>query len=149
MSLENDFLYGIADGNIIIRDVFTAPTYGGDLFAKDIVLNQRELGNVKVVAAIRDTSSILELSVLLDGKGNQLDGKGTLDLSNNALKFKSSFDNLDINLFVPYIEKIVSNSEGTINGDFIINGTTKQPIINGKVKTNELSTLVNLSLIHI
>ena len=145
MSLENDFLYGIADGNIIIRDVFTAPTYGGDLFAKDIVLNQRELGNVKVVAAIRDTSSILELSVLLDGKGNQLDGKGTLDLSNNALKFKSSFDNLDINLFVPYIEKIVSNSEGTINGDFIIHGTTKQPVINGKVKTNELSTLVNFS----
>ena len=46
---------------------------------------------------------------------------------------------------MPYIEKIVSNSEGTINGDFIIHGTTKQPVINGKVKTNELSTLVNFS----
>lgn len=145
MALENDFLYGIADGNILIEDIFKDPTFSGDLFAKDIIVNSKELGDINLVADKRSNSSILDIDLSLDGKGNQLEGKGTLDLNTNAIVFNTSFDSLDITLFDPFIEKIVSESKGTIDGDILINGTTKQPIINGKIKTNETSTLVNFS----
>ena len=145
MALENDYLFGIADANILIQDVFKDPRYSGELFAKDIILNKKELGDISLIADKRKDSSILDLDVSIDGKGNRVEGVGTLDLATNALKFETAFNDLDISIFDPFIEKIVTDSKGSVNGNLTINGTTKQPKINGSITTNELSTLVNFS----
>ncbi len=145
MAFENDYLYGIADANILIQDIFSDPRYSGDLFAKEIILNKNELGDINLSADKRKKSSILDLDISVDGKGNYAEGKGTLDLATNALRFESTFKDLDITIFEPFIEKIVSDSKGSVNGNISINGTEETLIINGSVTTNELSTIINFS----
>jgi len=145
MAFDNDFLYGTANGDLIVQDLFTDPTYSGDLAAEELILNSKSIGDIDLIAAKRTNSSIMDLELSLAGKGNHIDGKGTLDLNTNAIDFKSSFNNLDISIFEPYIEKIVSDSEGSFDGDVHITGSTKKPIINGKIKTNEIITTVNFS----
>ena len=146
MSMDNDFLYGIIDGNVLVQDVLRgSTTYSGDISAKDILLNQKALGDINLVADKRSDSEILDIGISLNGKENELVGEGTLDLSTNAIDFGTTFINLDITIFDPYLDKIVSDSEGTLNGKLKISGTTEQPIINGKIISNELSTLVNFS----
>ena len=145
MALENDFLYGTANADLVIQDIFTDPNYAGDISAKELILNQTELGEIRLEASKRTNSSILDIELSLDGKQNYLEGSGTFDVASKAVDFKTTFDSLNIATIEPYIENIISNSQGTVAGTLRIGGTTDKPIINGKVNTNSLATTVNFS----
>ena len=145
LNVDNDVIYGNANGKIRLADIFTSINYSGDLLIEDIIIEKEEIGDFKIVAAKRDASQIIDIDVSLLGSDNDFIGQGYVDLDSKDIKFKSDFDNLELAVLDPFLAGIISASKGTFGGNISIGGKLDAPIINGSIKTNQLSTLIDFS----
>ncbi len=144
-ALENQFLYGTADATLSIEDILTELKYSGLLQISDLIVEEQDIGNLKLNATKRDQSQIIDLDMAINGSNNDLIGKGYIDLDTRNIKFNSTFENLNLALFDPFLVNIISDSKGDFGGNISIEGSLDKPIINGNINTNELSTLIAFS----
>lgn len=144
-ALENDAIYGTANGQIILDNIFKDVNYTGDLIIKDIIIDTKKMGDFKVDAARRESAQIIDINVSLIGAKNDFRGNGYIDLETNKLKFESDFKQLELAVLDPFLVGIISQSQGTFGGKANISGSLDKPIINGTIQTNKLSTLIDFS----
>jgi len=144
-ALENDVIYGKANGDIVLDNIFKNINYSGDLLIKDIIIEKDEIGDFKLIAAKRATGQIIDLDVSLLGSENDFAGKGYVDLEANQIEFNSDFDNLKLAVLDPFLVGIISESKGSFGGKVTVKGSLDKPVIDGNIKTNKLSTLIDFS----
>jgi hypothetical protein len=145
LGLETE-LSGKFSGWSEISNPYTNFNYMGDARIENLFLNKEEIGNIQVMS---DWNAKRE-SVILNGEleyKNQrtFDFTGNYDLKNDLLDMFLNFENTDIQFANAFLDpSLVKDIKGKINGKIRLKGSPSQPELDGKLKLNQGSALVEL-----
>jgi translocation and assembly module TamB len=129
---------GELNGNISLRNLTKQPAFIGDLTVKNVSVNKDTVGDLHI-AVNNETQNNYNADVTLTGRGNDVNIKGVYKVAD-----VSSFDaNIAIKqLQLSTIEGAsmgsIKKAEGTLSGNFAINGTTDKPNIDGQLNFNKV-----------
>ena len=68
---------------------------------------------------------------------------GEINPMNQEIDLEVTTDRLRVNIFQPYLNKLISDLKGIANGEIIIDGTLSRPVANGNIKLQKTSFIVN------
>jgi hypothetical protein len=139
-------LVGHLSGEMQVYSVFGSPTLSANISTTPIIYNNLPIGNLHVNADFDPQTGLVQLrSQLLDvdGGGIILSGSYDVNSEDEALHLKGTVKDIDLGVVQPFLRTLVSNLYGTMSGDVTINGTIRQPKINGTAHIKEASFLVN------
>ena len=139
-------LSGVVDGNMEIVSVFKNPYVSADLTAADVYVNRTKIGDMVLQAdydRIRDLVNV-ELETIRDGTVS-LTATGTYDAmeANNPLVINTRFNQTELVLFQPFLNKLVSDISGTVSADLNITGSITAPNVNGVCYLHDAGFTVN------
>ncbi|MEO5997335.1 MAG: hypothetical protein ABIN89_11365, partial [Chitinophagaceae bacterium] len=139
---------GTLNGNVVLNDLTTQPTFTSDLTVSDVSVKKDTIGNINM--KVNNTvANSFAADVKIDGHGNDVQLTGNYYVRPND---SSSFDmNLDIRqILLKTIEGVtlgaIRNSSGMITGKFAVNGTPKIPSVNGNLDFKKAA--FNLSMLN-
>src|SRR5690606_35497611 len=139
-------LVGHLSGEMQVYSVFGSPTLSANISTTPIIYNNLPIGNLHVNADFDPQTGLVQLrSQLLDvdGGGIILSGSYDVNSEDEALHLKGTVKEIDLGVVQPLLRTLVTNLYGTMSGDVTINGTIRQPKINGTAHIKEASFLVN------
>lgn len=139
-------LIGQLSGTLQVYSVFGSPTLSANISTTPIIYNNLPIGNLNVRADFDPQTGLAQLnSKLLDVDGDGVTLVGTYDVNaeNDALKLRGTVKDIDLGIVQPFLRTLISDLYGTMSGDVTINGTIRQPLINGTAHIKEASFLVN------
>ena len=145
LGLETE-LSGKFSGWSEISNPYTNFNYMGDARIENFFVDKEEIGNIQVMS---DWNAKRE-SVILNGEleyKNQrtFDFTGNYDLKNDLLDMFLNFENTDIQFANAFLDpSLVRDIKGKINGKIRLKGSPSQPELDGKLKLNQGSALVEL-----
>ncbi|MGI8582857.1 MAG: translocation/assembly module TamB domain-containing protein [Chitinophagaceae bacterium] len=126
---------GIVNGNVLVKNYKTQPTFTSDLTVNDLSIFKDTLGNV-TAQVNNNTANVFNANIALTGRGNDVKAGGNYFVKPDN---KSSFDfNIDIvTLQMKSLEGpsfgAIRNASGSLNGSISIKGTPDNPKILGKI----------------
>ncbi len=139
---------GLVNGNVLLKNYKTQPTFTSDLTIKDLSIYKDTLGNV--TAQINNTTAnVFNANVVLTGRGNDVKANGVYNVKPGN---KSSFDfALDIaKLQLKSLEGpslgALRNASGDITGKITLKGTIEDPELLGKI--NFENAAFNLGIVN-
>lgn len=139
-------LIGHLSGEIQVYSVFGSPTLSANISTSPIIYNNLPIGNLNVHADFDPQSGMVQLNSNLrdiDGDGITLAGRYDVNAENDALRLKGTVKDIDLGIVQPFLRTLVSDLYGTMSGEVVINGTIRQPVINGTAHIHEASFLVD------
>lgn len=125
---------GILEGNIRLRNLFTALSFSSDLNINSLEALGNPLGNLNVKAGNQEGN--YELLAALGGAGINLDLKGKYNPSGSIpivdadLKIRK----VDIASIVPFTNGMITNPAGFLSGGFKISGPLDEPDYSGQIQ---------------
>lgn len=137
-------LDGIIDGHLSMRGFNETPYLDAKLKIDEWVVNEQPLGDATIVsnwnAGLNQLN--LDLSSQLhteSGSRIPLSAKGYVGLGEKTptLNFEVGFDKFSLLTLAPLVRSFSSQLEGNIAGNFLVEGTTKEPVIQGGLRINE------------
>ena len=141
---NNLVLQGTLDGICLVQGPTSKPYLDADLTVKDCFINDQPLGDIDINTDYLSDKSRLDINILatlrqgvssynpIEAHGYMLTGK-----KSNSLNFDLSLNSLPLQAAQPFLSSIASELKGTLGGNIHAEGTTAQPIINGKLYLNE------------
>ena len=139
-------LIGHLSGEMQIHSVFGSPMLSANISTTPIIYNDLPIGSLDVHAGFDPQTGLIQLqSKLLDVDGDGFVLKGSYDVNseNEALHLTGTVNDIDLGVVQPFLRTLVSNLYGTMSGEVTINGTIRQPRINGTTHIKDASFLVN------
>ena len=129
---------GIIDGNLQLAGLSDRFTLLSNLDIFNIGINNHTIGNAFVDAVWNapDTSIYIDTEIVrLDGvdKVLSLGGKYYTSRKNN-LDFNLRLNEIDIVLVNAFTRGVLSRVSGNLNGDFVLSGSLKKPVITGNAE---------------
>lgn len=120
-----------------VSGIYDNPTLFADIGINNMVINKREIGNVKFTSAWFNAEKRLSLD-LNNYKSDTLtfEAKGNLFTESNKIDFQINIPKIQLAHFEPILVGNVSNLSGSINGLLRITGKTNKPIVNGTINVN-------------
>jgi hypothetical protein len=143
---DTSFVDGVMNGNVVLNDVTKQLTFTSDLTVNDLSIQKDTLGNVSI--RVNNTvQNTYDADVRLTGRGNdlQLTGKYLVKPENN-----SSYDlvldirQIQLNTLEGVSNGALKDASGTVSGRFDLNGTMKDPNINGELVFNQAAMNVTM-----
>jgi hypothetical protein len=137
-------LAGRIDGYANVNSIYENPTLFADLGLTNIVLNNRPAGTLRFKSVWFNSEKRLALSM-----SNRLNDTLTFEGRGNLYTESSKIDlNLNISRFLlahaaPFLQGIVSNMSGSLNGNLRVTGTTDKPSINGVINIDRGRMMVD------
>jgi hypothetical protein len=129
---------GLVNGNILLKNYRTQPTFTTDLTVNDLSVNQDTIGNL-TAKVNNNVQNVFEAHLALTGHDNEMNVDGTYYLKPAN---KSSFDFIvDITkLQLKSLEGVslgqMADASGFLNGKIYIKGTVENPDMDGQVTFN-------------
>jgi translocation and assembly module TamB len=139
---------GNINGNVLVRNIQTQPSFTTDLTVADLSFNRDTLGNLRAQVS-NVNPNIFNTNVTLSGRGNDVTAKGTYYLKPaNA----STFD-IDVNIGALQLSTLegatmgsLKNASGTLTGKIALRGTAANPDIDGRI--NFENTAFTLAMLN-
>lgn len=139
-------LQGKLNGDFQLVSVFRNPYISADINSSGIVYNDREIGDMTLVAEMDPTTNLLGLDMKIQYEGAQtlkIEGSYDAIAEENSLRLRAALEDSEIVLFEPFLKKLVSDLDGTVSAAIRIDGTPLNPIISGDCQFNQASFTVN------
>jgi len=137
-------LGGFLSGEASVSDPMNRPLFLSDLGISDFVVNNEELGAGVIHAFWNNTDRKIELKVeTVRDENKQLQINGDYYPGTDKLDFTMDIDMLNVNLFEPFLSMLMSDLKGFGSGRLRLNGSLKNPDLNGNVKLQKASLMVN------
>jgi len=137
---------GRINGKAVLKDTYRQRVITSDLKINKLVINQVKINEAALESFwLKDSTGIAVNAYLGMRKDPLLSLNGRLDP-------RSLRDNLDLNLDFsafpvsitePFIDHIISDIKGELNGRVVIKGKLNEPLLNGDVKLSEAQMRVN------
>ncbi|MGM0496922.1 MAG: translocation/assembly module TamB domain-containing protein [Bacteroidota bacterium] len=137
-------LNGLAKGHAEVRDLYGNPVFQSNLTVDTLKFNGQTIGGTNISSKWDSKSE--DVSIDLESKrGNlkTLDAKGVYTPEKQELGFDIAMDKLRMDLLNPVLEENFSDIKGVLSGDLTLNGTTKAPMLNGKVTLQKSALTVD------
>ncbi len=140
-----DYIFGQVTGKIKVNDILGNVIPQSDLLLNDMSVNNRKIGNLM----LKSTYNKDNLDVFLTNFDieNTFKVYGRIDnfSSTKDLNLKFNTQNINLNIFQPYIGELLIGLQGKLTSDLNISGTMNKPNINGLIDLRS----VNFSLFPI
>lgn len=133
---ENTIFSGTATGMMILNDVFNRPMIAGDMRVDSLSLNGARLGKLDFGVSWDVYTNVTRLDGGLTlGTLNTLGVSGRIAQdSTEPLLIDIDLDRFRIAAFNPYLQGILDNLRGTIEGTIHLAGTLKKPTLDGELR---------------
>lgn len=142
---DSTLLDGLLNGQIVLKDLTTAPAFTGDLTASNFSFHRDTIGNI----AIKVNSSepnIYAAKVTLDGRGNDVLLDGRYDAKASSMDADLNIQQLPMKTIETFSSGMVRNTSGSVNGKFKISGTVSEPKVDGDL--NFKKAALNVSMLN-
>lgn len=132
---------GIISGDLQIAGIKEKLSIMSNLDVDDIGINEHMIGRASIDAGWNpaDTSIYVDTEIIREMNNDtllMLVGNYHTMRKDNNLDFYLKLNNMDISLVNVFAKNILSRVEGSVSGDFIIDGSLKKPIFIGEAELN-------------
>lgn len=137
---------GTMNGNVVLNNLATQPTFTGDLNVTDLSLMKDTVGNV-AIKVNNTVANTYDADVRLTGRGNDLvlTGKYIVKPENqSAYDFVLDIRALQMSTLEGLSQGAITESTGTIGGKVAFNGTMANPNIDGSLLFNKAATRIKM-----
>lgn len=129
-------MQGLINGNALVENVMTSPTFTSDLKIDDFTFKGSKVGDLEVKVDNK-TANTLAANVVLSDEGNDLKLTGDYQLDAGNFDFDVDINKLNIKSIQGFSMDNITEGSGYLSGNFKITGNTTTPKINGELNFNE------------
>jgi hypothetical protein len=137
--VQNDTLMvaGLINGNALIKNIQTKPTFTTDLTVNDLSIYKDTIGNL-TAKVNNNVASTYHADVSLNGRGNQININGDykVDPSNSSYDFVVDLVSFQMKSLEGFSKGAIKDARGNLFGKIALNGSLKNPNIDGKIQFN-------------
>lgn len=137
---------GQANGNARATNLSENPLFYADLTLDNLVANDYKMGKITLNSQWNNDEKKLSVDLL-----NTLDDQQGLSLAGDffpdtkSIRFFGRLNNIAIGLVEPFLEGNVTDLRGSVSGNINLTGTTDTPLLNGTLRVNEASGLIDFT----
>lgn len=132
----NTYFTGQADGMIVLNDMFGSPNVAGALYVDSLGLNQQQLGDLDLNIDWDIANNVQKLvgGITLGTRQTfNVSGRVALD-SLEPIRVKLDLSRFRLAAFNPYLQGVLDNLRGTVEGSILIAGTLQKPTLSGDLE---------------
>lgn len=136
---DSSLVQGNLDGEILLKRV--AESYGliSDIKVNNLIVREVPIGNI-TLKAVNPTTERFDIDLNLSGPSNNLTTKGYFipNESVNSLNIKTIIQSLSMKTVEAFSMGQITEADGTLTGNFLIEGKTDAPDITGEIVFNNV-----------
>ncbi len=137
-------LDGLAEGQAEVRDLYGNPVFQSNLTIDTLQMNGQTIGNTTIESRWESkTKDVLINLKSKRGKLKTLDVKGIYTPEMQQLDFDIAMDKLRMNILNPILQNSLSDVKGALSGNLKLDGSTKEPLLNGKLTMQKSALTVD------
>jgi translocation and assembly module TamB len=132
---------GLLNGNAVVKNIQTQPTFTTDLTVTDLSVYQDTLGNL-TAKVNNNVANQFNANVSLKGRGNEVNIAGNYFVkpgNNSSYDFTVDIVALQVKALEGFTKGGITGSRGNLYGKVALNGTMAQPNIDGKINFNNVA----------
>jgi hypothetical protein len=128
-------MQGLINGNALVENVMTNPTFTSDLKIDDFTFKGSKVGDLEIKVDNK-TANTLAANVALSDEGNDLKLTGDYQLEAGNFDFDVVINKLYIKSIQGFSMGNITEGQGFLSGNFKLTGNTSAPKINGELNFN-------------
>ena len=136
------FVNGLLNGNAVVKNIQTQPTFTTDLTINDLSIYKDTIGNF-TAKVNNNVANTYEASIGLNGRGNQVNINGNYIVKaspvNSSYDFIVDIAALQMKSLEGFSKGGIKDARGFLSGKIALNGDLKSPNIDGKINFNEVA----------
>ncbi|WP_095954789.1 translocation/assembly module TamB [Flavobacterium sp. ACN6] len=129
-------MQGLINGNALVENVMTSPTFTSDLKIDDFTFKGEKVGDLEIKVDNK-TANTLAANVALSDEGNDLKLTGEYKLDAGNFDFDVAINKLNIKSIQGFSMGNITEGKGFLSGNFKLTGNTSAPKINGELNFND------------
>ena len=128
-------MQGLINGNAVVENVMTNPTFTSDLKIDDFAFRGEPVGDI-AIKVNNKTDNLLAANVTISGEGNDVDLNGNYRINDGNLDFNVDINKLNIKSIQGFTMGNVTDGAGFLSGNFKIAGNAAAPKVSGELNFN-------------
>lgn len=131
---------GLLNGNAVVRNIQTQPTFTTDLTVNDLSIYKDTIG-ILTAKVNNNVANTYNASISLNGRGNNvnINGNYIVKPSNSSYDFVVDLVALQMQSVEGFTNGGIKNARGFLSGKVALNGNLKNPNIDGKINFNDVA----------
>ncbi|WP_095928721.1 translocation/assembly module TamB [Flavobacterium sp. ACN2] len=129
-------MQGLINGNALVENVMTNPTFTSDLKIDDFTFKGSKVGDLEIKVDNK-TANTLAANVALSDEGNDLKLTGDYLMDTGNFDFDVAINKLNIKSIQGFSMGNITEGQGFLSGNFKLTGNTSAPKINGELNFND------------
>jgi len=129
-------MQGLINGNALVENVMTNPTFTSDLKIDDFSFKGSKVGDLEIKVDNK-TANTLAANVALSDEGNDLKLTGDYLLDTGNFDFDVVINKLNIKSIQGFSMGNITEGQGFLSGNFKLTGNTSAPKVNGELIFND------------
>jgi hypothetical protein len=147
--IENDSLMvnGLLNGNAVVKNLQTQPTFTSDLTINDLSIYKDTLGDL-TAKVNNNVANLYRADVSLTGRGNNVNLTGNYQVkpTNSSYDLVLNVVSLQMKSLEGFTKGQIKDASGFLYGKVAMNGSLNNPNIDGKIHFD--TTSFNLSMLN-
>ncbi|MDP5200911.1 translocation/assembly module TamB [Flavobacterium sp. DG2-3] len=129
-------MQGMLNGNAVVENVMTSPTFTSDLKIDDFTFKGSKVGDLEIKVDNK-TANTLAANVILSDEGNDLKLTGDYQLDAGNFDLDLVINKLNIKSIQGFSMDNITEGTGYLSGNFKVTGNTSAPQVNGELNFND------------
>jgi hypothetical protein len=145
MKGDTSFLSGNVDGSLMATNLFAkpAPSFDARLDISNIVLENRPLGELNIIAANTKNNDIAEIDLSFGREEMRLNLDGTYGLKESIpMDLNFSTQNLNLTAIQPLMQDLLSDASGNLNASLNLTGSFAKPVVKGEITFDKVAAFI-------
>lgn len=131
---------GLVRGYVQLSDLYGKKYSNSNLMVEDLIFNQDTLGDLYLISDWDKDQNKLSFSSFTNYKSQkELSLEGNYFPLSDSIYLDINLNNLRLRLLAPYLQDNISNINGNISGNLLLQGSTEEPKSYGKLNFKNTS----------
>jgi hypothetical protein len=139
---SNTDISGIMNGKIEAKNLDESPYFIANVNIAEMKYDTTNVGILTIKGDVDPNTSLINTALSIQGKQNDVTGYGNYNISTTALDFELHIESLELKLLDPFVNDIITDSEGYLAGVAKLSGTADNPKLNGEATFHKALTTV-------
>lgn len=138
--IEKDtaMIKGTVNGNVLLKRIVQSYGLIADISVVNLIVREAPIGNLTLKAAHTEAQKF-ELDLSLSGPANNLTANGYFipTGNTNSIRIETMIQSLSLKTIEAFSMGQITEAEGTLTGNFLMEGTTTAPELTGELAFND------------
>lgn len=135
---------GNINGNLVVKNVKTAPTFTSDLLVSNVSYNMDSLGDL-AIKVDNEQANAFAAHISLQGNNNDVKLDGMYYTGEGRIDLKLAMKQLNLAMIKPFAAGQLDSIKGFLKGNINIAGTTSKPAVDGELTFSDASITPSIS----